>query len=78
VEALPPDTNRGPSFPGRQICLGFRKPALSTCRDEVVAALTRLTAKSSKQVFTVLEVFEKMTECGTTYAEAPCSRRCNG
>jgi hypothetical protein len=70
VEVLPPDTNRGPSFPGRQVRLGFRKPALSTCRDEVLAALTTLSVESSKQVFTVRDVFEKMAKCGTTYAEA--------
>jgi hypothetical protein len=70
LEVLPPDTNRDPSFPGRQIFLGFRKPAISTCRDEVLAALTRLSAESSKQVFTVREVFDKMTECGTIYAES--------
>ena len=69
MELLPPDTNQGPSFPGRQVRLGFRKPALSACRDEVLAALTSLTAKSSKQVFTVREVFDKMVESGTTYAE---------
>jgi hypothetical protein len=69
VEVLPLDTNRGPSFPGRQVRLGFRKPTLSTCSDEVLAALAHLTAKSSKQVFTVSEVFDKMVESGTTYAE---------
>ena len=70
MEVLPPDTNNGPSFPGRQVRLGFRRPALSTCRDEVLAAITSLSAESSKQVFTVREVFDKMAECGTTYAES--------
>jgi hypothetical protein len=67
---VPLHTNRGPSFPGRQVRFGFRKPALSTCRDEVLAALTTLSAESSKRVFTVREVFEKMAECDTRYAEA--------
>ena len=69
MEVLPPDTNRGPSFPGRQVRLGFRKPALSTCRDAVLAAITSLSAKSRKEVFTVREVFDEMTGSGTTYAE---------
>jgi hypothetical protein len=70
VEVLPPDTNHGPSFPGRQIHLGFRRPALSACRDEVLAAITGLSANSSKQVFTVREVFNEMTGCGAAYAES--------
>jgi hypothetical protein len=69
VEVLPPDTNRGPTFPGRQFRLGFRRPALSTCRDEVLAAITSLSGAPRKQVFTVREVFDRMAECGTTYAE---------
>jgi len=69
VEVLPPDTNRGPTFPSRQFRLGFRRPTLSTCRDEVLAAITSLSGAPRKQVFTVREVFDRMAECGTTYAE---------
>jgi len=68
VEVLPQYTNHVLSFPGRQVRLGFRKPVLSTCRDEVLAALTTLSAESGKEAFTVREVFDKMAEVGSTYA----------
>jgi len=79
VEVLPPDTNRGPSFPGRQVRLGFRKPALSSCRDEVLAAITGLTAKSRQLVFTVREVFDEMTRSAdrrgmSSVADVDCGR----
>jgi hypothetical protein len=32
-------------------------------------AVTTLSTECGKQVFTVREVFDRMTECGTTYAE---------
>jgi len=35
----------------------------------VTEAVTSLSAESSKQVFTIREVFNKMAEFGTTYAE---------
>jgi hypothetical protein len=68
VEVPPQYTNHVLSFPGRQVRLGFRKPVLSTCRDEVLAALTTLSAESGKEAFTVREVFDKMAEVGSTYA----------
>ncbi|MDA8372822.1 MAG: hypothetical protein M0Z91_00965 [Actinomycetota bacterium] len=70
VEMVPPDTNRGPSFAGRWVRLGGRKPALPACRDEVLAALEALSAQSARQVFTVREVFVEMAECGMRYAES--------
>ncbi|MHB1488081.1 MAG: hypothetical protein ACYCZM_11080 [Acidimicrobiales bacterium] len=65
---MPPDPNRGLSFPGRWVRLGGRKAALPACRDEVLEALEALSARSGRQVFTVREVFVKMAECGTRYA----------
>jgi hypothetical protein len=53
---VPPDTNRRSSFAGQRLRLGARKPAGSSCRDEVVAALAVLAAPGGKQVFTVREV----------------------
>jgi len=66
---VPPDTNHGPSFAGRGIPLGARKPAASSCRDEVLAALETLSAQDKKQVFTVREVYAEMRRGGTSYAE---------
>lgn len=50
-----------PSFPGRWVLLGARKRARPACRDEVLAALEALSARSGRQVFTVGEVFVEMT-----------------
>ena len=66
---MPPDPNRVPSFAGREIRLGRRKPSASSCRDEVVAALSTLTAHDTRPVFTVCEVYTEMVASGTRYAE---------
>ena len=65
----PPDTNRGPSFPGQPIRVGGRKPAAPSCRDEILAALVALFEREGKQVFTVREVYAEMHDLGTSYAE---------
>lgn len=70
VEVVPPDPNRGSSLAGRWVRLGGRKTALPACRDEVLAALEALSARSGRQVFTVREVFVEMAEGGTGYAES--------
>lgn len=70
VEVMPPDTNHRSSFAGQRLRLGGRKPAASSCRDEVVAALARLAALDRKQVFTVREVYAEMMATGTSYAES--------
>jgi hypothetical protein len=67
---MPPDTNRGSSFAGQRLQLGGRKPAGSSCRDEVVAALAVLAARDGKQAFTVREVYVEMLATGTSYAES--------
>jgi hypothetical protein len=41
----------------------------STCRDEVLGAITSLSVKSCKQQFMVRQVFDEMTGSGTAYAE---------
>jgi len=68
VEVLPPDTNRGPTFPGRQFRLGFRRPALSTCRDEVLAAITSLSGAPRKQV---LDVYKRQSDTSATASHEP-------
>ena len=67
---VPPDTNRSPNVAGREIRLGGRKPSASSCRDEVVAALSTLTAHDTRPVFTVREVYTEMVASGTRYAES--------
>src|SRR4029077_5080376 len=66
---MPPDTNRGPSFAGREIRLGRRKPAAPTCREEVLSALAALETRAAGEVFTVREVYAEMVATGTRYAE---------
>jgi hypothetical protein len=61
---------RGPSVAGQDIRLGGRKLAACSCRDEVAAALSALTARDSKSVFTVREVYAEMVASGTRYAES--------
>ncbi|MHB8188772.1 MAG: hypothetical protein ACYDDU_22460 [Dermatophilaceae bacterium] len=66
---VPPDTNRRPSFAGQRIRLGGRKPAASTCRNEVVEAVAALSARDGRQAFTVRQVYAEMLAEGTSYAE---------
>ena len=67
---MPPNTNRGPSVCGGWIRLGGRKLAGGSCRDEIVAALHELRARTGTQVFTVSDVYSEMVATGTGYAEA--------
>jgi len=67
---MPPDTNRGPTVPGGWVRLGGRKPAAASCRDEVAASVTALSARTGEQVFTVREVYAEMLAAGTRYAES--------
>ena len=67
---VPPDTNRSPNVPGREIQLGGRKPSASSCRDEVVAALSALAARDTRSLFTVRNVYTEMVAGGTRYAES--------
>ena len=69
-EVMPPDTNRGPSVGGGWIRLGGRKLAGGSCRDEVVAALHALRARTGTRVFTVRDVYSEMVAAGTGYAES--------
>lgn len=67
VEVMPPDTNRGLSFAGWEIPLGGRKVA--SCRDEIVAALTALSARDAQQAFTVSQVHAEMHARGSSRTE---------
>jgi hypothetical protein len=67
---VPRDTNRRSSFAGQRLRLGGWKPASSSCRDEVAAALAVLAARDGKQVFTVRDVYVEMLATGTSYAES--------
>ena len=64
----PPDTNRGTSVHGQVIRLGGRKPAESSCRDEVAAALSALIARDGRAVFTVSEVYAEMVAAVQAWA----------
>ena len=74
VDMMPPDTNRGPSFPGRPIRLGGRKSVTPTCRDEVLAAFTILETRCLRPVFSVGEVYAEMVAEGTRYAESTVAK----
>ncbi len=67
---MPPDTNRGTSFPGERIRMGGRKLAVPTCRDAVLSTLTSLSRRAGEQVFTVREVHAEMVAQGSSCAEA--------
>lgn len=53
---------------GRPIYLGERKPAVPTCRDEVVAAVEALVAGGGAPVFTVENVHAAMVSCGSAWS----------
>ena len=67
---MPPDTNRGPTVAGGWVQLGGRKPAQGSCRDEVEAALSALSARNGRSAFTVRDVYGEMVAAGTLYAES--------
>lgn len=69
MEMVPPDTNRRPSIAGQAIRLGGRTPAATSCRDEVLAALSVLSEGDGRKTFTVPEVYREMVVQGTSYAE---------
>ena len=52
---------------GRPIYLGGRKPAVLTCRDEVVADVEALVADGEEQGFTVEVVHAAMDSCGSRW-----------
>jgi len=57
-----------PTIAGRPIYLGGRKPAIPTCRDEVVAAVEALVAGGGAPVFTVEVVHAAMDSCGSAWS----------
>ena len=67
-----------PTIAGRPICLGERKPASPTCRDEVVAAIEALVAGGGAPVFTVENVHAAMVSCGSAWSRETVARRCCG
>jgi hypothetical protein len=56
-----------PTIAGRPIYLGGRKPAVFTCRDEVVAAVEALVAGGEEHGFTVEVVHAAMDSCGSRW-----------
>ena len=57
-----------PTIAGQPIYLGERKPAIPTCRDEVVAAIEALVAGGGAPVFTVENVHAAMVSCGSAWS----------
>lgn len=61
-----PLSQRGrPGYP-----VGGRMLLASSCRDEVVAALSTVMARDTRPVFTVREVYTEMVTSGTQFAES--------
>jgi hypothetical protein len=56
-----------PTIAGRPIYLGERKPAIPTCRDEVVAVVEALVAGGGAPVFTVVNVYAATVSCGSRW-----------
>ena len=71
---MPPDTNRGTTAAGGWLRLGGRKPAASSCRDEVATAFSAIRARTGQRLFTVREVREEMVKAGTGLPEPTVSK----
>jgi len=56
-----------PTIAGRPVYLGGRKPAVPTCRDEVVAAVEARFAGGGAPVFTVENAHAAMVSCGSAW-----------
>jgi hypothetical protein len=56
------------------VSLGERKPALSTCRDELVEALRVLAVGGGNRTFTVDEVYGAMVAGGTSWPRATVAK----
>ena len=74
VQVRPPGGDASPYEPRRLGTRGLgpargRKPAQGSCRDEVAAALSTLSARDGRSVFTVRDVYDEMVTAGTPYAE---------
>ena len=69
MEVMPPDTNRGPTVAGGWVRLTGRMPADGSCRAEVAAAVSVLSARDGRSAFTVRDVYGQMVAAGTVYAE---------
>ena len=71
---MPPDTNRGPVVAGGWVRLAGRKPLQGSCRDEVAASLSALSARDGRSLFTIRDVYDEMVSAGTRYAETTVSK----
>jgi hypothetical protein len=60
-QMVPPGANWRPTIAGHPIRVRGRGPAAALCRDDVLAALSALGDRSSRQAFTVREVHREMT-----------------
>lgn len=59
AKVMPRHTNRGASVPGGWVRLAGRKPAQGSCRDEVAAALSTLSARDGSET-TVFKTMQRM------------------
>jgi hypothetical protein len=67
---MPLHTNTPLVVPGPVLQVPERKPSRLTCRDEVLAAISRLMERTGDEVFTVARVFAEMSQVGTRYKES--------
>lgn len=70
VELMPPHTNTRLVVPGPMLQVRQHKPSRPTCRDGVVAAISRLMERTGDEVFTVARVFAEMGHADTRYKES--------
>jgi len=67
---MPLHTNTRLVVPGPVLPLRERKPSRPTCRDEVLAAISRLMERTGDDAFSVARVFAEMSRVGTRYKES--------
>ncbi len=67
---MPSHTNTQLVVPGPVLQVRERKPSRLTCRDEVLAAISRLMERTDDEVFTVARMFAEMSGVGTGYKES--------
>ncbi len=68
LEVVPSKSQPRATFAGRPIYLRERKPAIPTCRDEVVAAVEALVAGGGAPALTMEDVHAAMVSCGSAWS----------
>jgi hypothetical protein len=61
-------------IPGQPFCLGERKLAVPTCRDEVARAVEALAVGGAQGVLTVEMVYDAMAACGFLWSRATVAK----